>query len=100
MTPPDLIKTSQGCGKLVLEPSHTTSGETSVRTPRIVSERAGSAGFVWLITLLNLGQALTSQQRCNMMRGGAVLGERTSSSTDSARGISGIDAVKDQSDRG
>jgi len=47
-TPPDHIKKSQGRKNLVPAPSHTTSGETLVCIPRIVADRAGSAGFVQL----------------------------------------------------
>ena len=60
-TPPDHIKTSEGCRNLVPVPSHTASSETLVCTLRIVAKRASGAGFFWLITLLNLGQAPTSQ---------------------------------------
>ena len=55
-TPPNLIKTSQGCRNLVPAPSPATSGETSVRDPWAVAKRADSYGIFWLITLPNLGQ--------------------------------------------
>jgi len=48
VTPLDLIKTSLGCGNLVLAPSHTILGETLVHVARTVAERADSVGFVWL----------------------------------------------------
>ena len=35
-------QTSPGCGNLVLAPTHTTSGATSVRAPWTVAERASS----------------------------------------------------------
>ena len=50
-------QTSPGCGNLVLAPSHTTVGETSVRAPRTVSERANSIGICLANLTLNLGQA-------------------------------------------
>jgi len=59
---PDFIKTSLGCENLVPSPSHTTSGETSVRAPQTVAERAGSFRICLAKSLLNLGEAPTSQQ--------------------------------------
>lgn len=58
----DLIKTSLGCRNLVLAPSHTTSGETSVLAPHTVAKRASSFEICLDKTLLNLGQAPLSQQ--------------------------------------
>ena len=40
--PPDHIKTSQGCINLVPAPSPSTSGDTSVRAPWTVAERASN----------------------------------------------------------
>ena len=55
-------QTSLQCGNLVLAPSHTTSGETSVHTPQTVAERASSIGICLDKSSSNLGQAHTSQQ--------------------------------------
>ena len=63
----ELIKTSLGCGNLVPTPSHTTLGETLVRTLWIVAERASNLRICLAKTLLNLGQAPTSQQMVLML---------------------------------
>ena len=42
--PSEAHPTSLGCGNLVPEPSHTTSGDTLVRALWTVAERAGSTG--------------------------------------------------------
>ena len=47
---------------MVLEPSHTTSGETSVRAPWTVAERASSTKICLASLTLKLGQAPISQK--------------------------------------
>jgi len=59
---PEDHQTSPGCGNLVLAPSHTTSGETSICTPWTVAERANSIGICLAKSPLNLGQDHTSEQ--------------------------------------
>ena len=56
-------QTSQGCRNLVPAPSHTTSGETSVRALWTVAERASITRICLAKSLLNLGQAPTSQHQ-------------------------------------
>ena len=62
-------QTSPGFVNLVLEPSYTTSGETSICVPWIVAGRAYSTGICLAKSPLNLGYAPTSQQ---WMASGAV----------------------------
>ena len=64
--PQEAYQTSPGCRNLVLAPSHTTSSETSVRSPWIVAKRARSTGIFLAKSPLNLGQAHTSQQNANI----------------------------------
>ena len=55
-------QTSPGCGNLILTPSHTTLGETSVRSPWTVAERASSTRICLTKLTLNLGQAPIRKQ--------------------------------------
>jgi len=59
--PLEAHQTFLGCRNLVLAPSHTTSGETLVRTLRNVAKRASITGIFLAKSPLNLGQAHTSQ---------------------------------------
>ena len=50
------------CGNLVLAPFHTTLGETSVRAPQTVAERASSTEICLAKLVLNLGEAPRGKQ--------------------------------------
>lgn len=45
VTPPDHIKTSQGCGSLFLAPSPTTSGETSIQLTLVFNQLTDQSTF-------------------------------------------------------
>jgi len=55
-------QTSPGCGNLVLAPSHTTLGETSVYTTWTIVERASSTEICLAKSSMNLCQAHTNQK--------------------------------------
>lgn len=59
---------SLGCKNLVLAPSHTTSGETSIRTPWTIAERDSSIEIFLAKSPLNMGQAFTIQQMVLLLR--------------------------------
>jgi len=65
---PEAHQTSLGCGNLVLAPSHTTLGETSVCTLQTIAKRASSAEICLAKSPLNLGQAPAGQQSVNGMK--------------------------------
>jgi len=59
----DFLKTSLGCRNLVPAPSHTTLSETLVHASWTIAQRADSFRICLAKSLLNLGQAPTSQHK-------------------------------------